>query len=214
MMTGDCRLTAMAIAADVGVDDVLADATPVRKLTFVRDRQSAGERIAMCGDGTNDAPALAQADLAIVMNTGTTVAKDAGDMIDLDSNPAKFIQIVETGRQMRKARRLLATFSISTDLTKYFLILGAAVATSCPHFHALNVMRLASPFSAILSAGVFGALFVMIQIPLALVGVKSLPLGAVMLPRRNLLIYGLGGMLTCFVGIKVIDMGLVLTHLA
>lgn len=213
MVTGDNRLTAMAIAADVGVDDFLAEATPGRKLELIRRLQKEGRRVAMCGDGKNDAPALAQADLAVVMNTGTPLAKDVGDMVDLDSNPAKFIQIAQTGRQVLKTRRVLTTFSIATEIGKYLVILGAALSTSLPQLYAFDVMRLASPSSAILSAAVFGSLYVMILALLALRRAKTSPTGAVELPRRSLLFYGLGGILIPFASIKVIDTGLALMHL-
>jgi potassium-transporting ATPase ATP-binding subunit len=213
MITGDNKLTAAAIAAEAGVDDFLAEATPEAKLTLIRAHQAEGKLVAMTGDGTNDAPALAQADVAVAMNTGTQAAKEAGNMVDLDSNPTKLIEVVETGKQMLMTRGSLTTFSIANDVAKYFAIIPAAFATTYPQLNALNVMRLASPFSAILSAVIFNALIIVALIPLALKGVKYRPLGAALLLRRNLLIYGLGGIVIPFLGIKLIDLGLVLTHL-
>jgi K+-transporting ATPase ATPase B chain len=213
MITGDNPLTAAAIAAESGVDDFLAEATPEAKLRLIRAHQSEGRLVAMTGDGTNDAPALAQADVAVAMNTGTQAAKEAGNMVDLDSNPTKLIEVVETGKQMLMTRGSLTTFSIANDVAKYFAIIPAAFATTYPQLDALNVMHLASPFSAILSAVIFNALIIVILIPLALKGVKYRPLGAAVLLRRNLLVYGLGGILIPFVGIKLIDLGLVWTHL-
>jgi K+-transporting ATPase ATPase B chain len=213
MITGDNPLTAAAIAAESGVDDFLAEATPEAKLRLIRAHQAAGRLVAMTGDGTNDAPALAQADVAVAMNTGTQAAKEAGNMVDLDSNPTKLIEVVETGKQMLMTRGSLTTFSIANDVAKYFAIIPAAFATTYPQLDALNVMRLASPFSAILSAVIFNALIIVCLIPLALKGVKYRPLGAAVLLRRNLLIYGLGGIVIPFAGIKLIDLGLVLTHL-
>ncbi|MDB6091997.1 MAG: K+-transporting ATPase, subunit [Gammaproteobacteria bacterium] len=213
MITGDNPLTAAAIAAEAGVDDFLAEATPEAKLTLIRQHQAEGRLVAMTGDGTNDAPALAQADVAVAMNTGTQAAKEAGNMVDLDSNPTKLIEVVETGKQMLMTRGSLTTFSIANDIAKYFAIIPAAFATTYPQLNALNVMGLASPFSAILSAVIFNALIIVILIPLALKGVKYRPLGAALLLRRNLLIYGLGGILIPFAGIKLIDLTLVMTHL-
>ena len=213
MITGDNPLTAAAIAAEAGVDDFLAQATPEAKLKLIREYQAGGRLVAMTGDGTNDAPALAQADVAVAMNTGTQAAKEAGNMVDLDSNPTKLIEIVETGKQMLMTRGALTTFSIANDVAKYFAIIPAAFATTYPQLDALNVMRLASPFSAILSAVIFNALIIVVLIPLALKGVKYRPLGAAVLLRRNLLVYGLGGILIPFAGIKLIDMGLAWTHL-
>ena len=213
MITGDNKLTAAAIAAEAGVDDFLAEATPEAKLKLIREHQADGRLVAMTGDGTNDAPALAQADVAVAMNTGTQAAKEAGNMVDLDSNPTKLIEVVETGKQMLMTRGSLTTFSIANDVAKYFAIIPAAFATTYPQLDALNVMRLASPFSAILSAVIFNALVIVVLIPLALKGVRYRPLGAAVLLRRNLLIYGLGGIIVPFVGIKLIDWGLVLTHL-
>ena len=206
MITGDNALTAAAIAAEAGVDDFLAEATPEAKLKLIRAHQAEGRLVAMTGDGTNDAPALAQADVAVAMNTGTQAAKEAGNMVDLDSNPTKLIEIVETGKQMLMTRGALTTFSIANDVAKYFAIIPAAFAMTYPELGALNVMHLASPRSAILSAVIFNALIIVILIPLALKGVKYRPLGAGPLLRRNLLIYGLGGILVPFPGIKLIDM--------
>jgi K+-transporting ATPase ATPase B chain len=213
MITGDNPLTAAAIAAEAGVDDFLAEATPEAKLGLIRSHQAEGRLVAMTGDGTNDAPALAQADVAVAMNTGTQAAKEAGNMVDLDSNPTKLIEVVETGKQMLMTRGSLTTFSIANDIAKYFAIIPAAFASTYPQLNALNVMGLASPFSAILSAVIFNALIIVFLIPLALKGVKYRPLGAAVLLRRNLLIYGLGGIIIPFAGIKLIDVGLVLAHL-
>jgi K+-transporting ATPase ATPase B chain len=213
MITGDNPLTAAAIAAEAGVDDFLAEATPEAKLRLIREHQSQGRLVAMTGDGTNDAPALAQADVAVAMNTGTQAAKEAGNMVDLDSNPTKLIEVVETGKQMLMTRGSLTTFSIANDVAKYFAIIPAAFASTYPQLDALNVMRLASPFSAILSAVIFNAVIIVFLIPLALKGVKYRALGAAALLRRNLLVYGLGGILVPFAGIKLIDMGLTLGRL-
>ena len=206
MVTGDNRLTAAAIAAEAGVDDFLAEATPEAKLTTIRAHQAEGKLVAMTGDGTNDAPALAQADVAVAMNTGTQAAKEAGNMVDLDSNPTKLIEIVEIGKQMLMTRGSLTTFSIANDVAKYFAIIPAAFATTYPALNALNVMHLATPASAIMSAVIFNALIIVLLIPLALKGVKYRPLGASILLRRNLVIYGLGGIIVPFIGIKLIDM--------
>ncbi|HLX03547.1 MAG TPA: potassium-transporting ATPase subunit KdpB, partial [Trinickia sp.] len=206
MVTGDNRLTAAAIAAEAGVDDFLAEATPEAKLTTIRAHQAEGRLVAMTGDGTNDAPALAQADVAVAMNTGTQAAKEAGNMVDLDSNPTKLIEIVEIGKQMLMTRGSLTTFSIANDVAKYFAIIPAAFATTYPQLRVLDVMHLSSPSSAILSAVIFNALIIVALIPLALKGVKYRPLGAASLLRRNLLIYGLGGILLPFPCIKLIDM--------
>ena len=214
MITGDNPLTAAAIAAESGVDGFLAEATPEAKLKLIREHQAAGKLVAMTGDGTNDAPALAQADVAVAMNTGTQAAKEAGNMVDLDSNPTKLIEVVETGKQMLMTRGALTTFSIANDVAKYFAIIPAAFVTTYPQLNALNVMRLASPYSAILSAIIFNALIIVALIPLALKGVRYRPLGAATLLRRNLLIYGLGGIIVPFIGIKLVDVMLVLTHLA
>jgi K+-transporting ATPase ATPase B chain len=213
MITGDNKLTAAAIAAEAGVDDFLAEATPEAKLQLIRAHQAEGRLVAMTGDGTNDAPALAQADVAVAMNTGTQAAKEAGNMVDLDSNPTKLIEVVETGKQMLMTRGSLTTFSIANDVAKYFAIIPAAFATTYPQLNALNVMHLASPFSAILSAVIFNALIIIFLIPLALKGVRYRPLGAAVLLRRNLLVYGVGGVIVPFVGIKIIDVGLTLVHL-
>ena len=210
MITGDNRLTAAAIAAEAGVDDFLAEATPEAKLALIRDYQAKGQLVAMTGDGTNDAPALAQADVAVAMNTGTQAAKEAGNMVDLDSNPTKLIEIVETGKQMLMTRGALTTFSIANDLAKYFAIIPAAFVSTYPQLSALNVMGLTSPSSAILSAVIFNALIIVFLIPLALKGVAYRAVGAAALLRRNLLIYGLGGVLVPFIGIKLIDMVLAL----
>ncbi len=209
MITGDNRLTAAAIAAEAGVDDFLAEATPEAKLKLIREHQTQGRLVAMTGDGTNDAPALAQADVAVAMNTGTQAAKEAGNMVDLDSNPTKLIEIVEIGKQLLMTRGALTTFSITNDVSKYFAIIPAAFATTYPQLDALNIMHLATPASAILSAVVFNALIIIALIPLALTGVRYRPVGAARLLRDNLLIYGLGGVIAPFIGIKLIDMALV-----
>ena len=206
MVTGDNKLTAAAIAAEAGVDDFLAEATPEQKLALIRDYQSQGKLVAMTGDGTNDAPALAQADVAVAMNSGTQAAKEAGNMVDLDSNPTKLIEVVETGKQMLMTRGSLTTFSIANDIAKYFAIIPAAFVTTYPQLAALNVMHLASPNSAVLSAVIFNALVIIFLIPLALKGVKYRAVGAALLLRRNLAVYGLGGVIVPFVGIKLIDM--------
>ena len=206
MITGDNRLTAAAIAAEAGVDDFLAEATPEAKLKLIREHQSAGRLVAMTGDGTNDAPALAQADVAVAMNTGTQAAKEAGNMVDLDSNPTKLIEVVETGKQMLMTRGALTTFSIANDVAKYFAIIPAAFVTTYPALAALNVMGLATPSSAIMSAVIFNALIIVALIPLALKGVKYRPIGASVLLRNNLLVYGVGGVIVPFIGIKLIDM--------
>ncbi len=213
MITGDNKLTAAAIAAEAGVDDFLAEATPEAKLKLIREHQAQGRLVAMTGDGTNDAPALAQADVAVAMNTGTQAAKEAGNMVDLDSNPTKLIEIVETGKQMLMTRGSLTTFSIANDVAKYFAIIPAAFATTYPALGALNVMGLATPSSAILSAVIFNALIIIALVPLALKGVKYRAIGANVLLRNNLLIYGLGGIVVPFIGIKLIDMVLVGLHL-
>jgi K+-transporting ATPase ATPase B chain len=205
MVTGDNRLTAAAIAAEAGVDDFLAEATPEQKLALIRQHQGEGRLVAMTGDGTNDAPALAQADVAVAMNSGTQAAKEAGNMVDLDSNPTKLIEVVETGKQMLMTRGSLTTFSIANDVAKYFAIVPAAFVTTYPQLQALNVMGLASPNSAILSAVIFNALIIVFLIPLALKGVRYRPLGAAVLLRNNLLVYGLGGVIVPFIGIKMID---------
>jgi len=214
MITGDNRLTAAAIAAEAGVDDFLAEATPEDKLKLIRQYQAEGRLVAMTGDGTNDAPALAQADVAVAMNSGTQAAKEAGNMVDLDSNPTKLLEIVETGKALLMTRGSLTTFSIANDVAKYFAIIPAIFVTTYPQLAALNVMRLGSPSSAILSAVIFNALIIMFLIPLALKGVKYRAVGAAVLLRRNLLIYGVGGLIVPFIGIKAIDLLLVALHLA
>ncbi|CAN5405661.1 potassium-transporting ATPase subunit KdpB [soil metagenome] len=213
MITGDNKLTAAAIAAEAGVDDFLAEATPEAKLKLIRDYQGEGRLVAMTGDGTNDAPALAQADVAVAMNTGTQAAKEAGNMVDLDSNPTKLLEIVETGKQLLMTRGSLTTFSIANDVAKYFAIIPAAFATTYPQLKALDIMGLHSPSSAILAAVIFNAIIIIFLIPLALKGVKYRPIGAAALLRRNVLIYGLGGLVVPFIGIKLIDVLLTLTHL-
>jgi len=213
MITGDNPLTAAAIAAEAGVDDFLAQATPEAKLKLIRDYQAGGRLVAMTGDGTNDAPALAQADVAVAMNTGTQAAKEAGNMVDLDSNPTKLIEIVRIGKQMLMTRGSLTTFSIANDVAKYFAIIPAAFAVTYPQLGLLNVMRLHTPQSAILSAVIFNALVIVALIPLALRGVGYRPLGAGAVLRRNLMVYGVGGILVPFAGIKLIDLFLVASHL-
>ncbi|MBP9101314.1 MAG: potassium-transporting ATPase subunit KdpB [Nitrosomonas sp.] len=205
MITGDNRLTAAAIAAEAGVDDFLAEAKPEDKLKLIREYQAQGRLVAMTGDGTNDAPALAQADVAVAMNSGTQAAKEAGNMVDLDSNPTKLIEIVETGKQMLMTRGALTTFSVANDVAKYFAIIPAAFATTYPQLKMLDIMHLNTPSSAILSAVIFNAIIIVFLIPLALKGVKYQALGAASLLRKNLLIYGLGGLLVPFIGIKLID---------
>jgi K+-transporting ATPase ATPase B chain len=206
MITGDNRLTAAAIAAEAGVDDFQAESTPETKLALIRRYQSEGHLVAMCGDGTNDAPALAQADVAVAMNTGTQAAKEAGNMVDLDSNPTKLIEVVDIGKQMLVTRGALTTFSIANDVSKYFAIIPAAFAATYPALDALNIMRLSTPQSAILSAVIFNAIIIPALVPLALRGVKTRASTAAALLRRNLLIYGLGGLVLPFPGIKLIDM--------
>jgi K+-transporting ATPase ATPase B chain len=213
MITGDNKLTAAAIAAEAGVDDFLAEATPEAKLKMIRDYQAEGRLVAMTGDGTNDAPALAQADVAVAMATGTQAAKEAGNMVDLDSNPTKLLEVVETGKQLLMTRGSLTTFSIANDVAKYFAIIPAMFVTTYPQLGALNVMRLASPSSAILSAVIFNAIIIIFLIPLALKGVQYRAIGAAALLRRNVLIYGLGGLIVPFIGIKLIDLLLVAVHL-
>jgi len=214
MITGDNPLTAATIAAEAGVDDFLAEATPEMKLNLIREEQAKGKLVAMTGDGTNDAPALAQADVAIAMNTGTQAAREAGNMVDLDSNPTKLLEVVEVGKQLLMTRGCLTTFSISNDVAKYFAILPAMFVPVFPQISPLNVMGLASPESAILSAVIFNALIIVLLIPLALKGVRYQPLGAAALLRRSLLIYGLGGVIAPFVGIKLIDLLLAFTGMA
>jgi potassium-transporting ATPase ATP-binding subunit len=213
MITGDNPLTAAAIAQEAGVDDFLAQATPETKMKLIRDQQTGGRLVAMTGDGTNDAPALAQADVGVAMNTGTQAAKEAGNMVDLDSNPTKLIEVVEVGKQLLITRGALTTFSIANDVAKYFAIIPAVFVITFPQLQALNVMRLATPDSAVLSAVIFNALIIVALIPLALRGVKYRPLGAATILRRNLLIYGVGGIILPFIGIKLIDLLLVLLHL-
>ncbi|MCC7217934.1 MAG: potassium-transporting ATPase subunit KdpB [Burkholderiales bacterium] len=214
MVTGDNRLTAASIAAEAGVDDFLAEATPEAKLKLIRDVQAEGKLVAMTGDGTNDAPALAQADVAVVMNSGTQAAKEAGNMVDLDSNPTKLIEIVEIGKQLLMTRGALTTFSIANDVAKYFAIIPAAFASTYPVLGTLNVMGLATPASAIMSAVIFNALIIPALIPLALAGVRYRPVGAAQALRTNMLVYGVGGVLLPFVGIKAIDLVLVALRLA
>jgi K+-transporting ATPase ATPase B chain len=221
MVTGDNRLTAAKIAQEAGVDDFLAEATPERKLELIRAEQAEGRLVAMTGDGTNDAPALAQADVGVAMNTGTQAAREAGNMVDLDSNPTKLIEIVEVGKQLLITRGALTTFSIANDVAKYFAILPAifvatyAAAGDAPGpLDALNVMRLGSPESAVISAVVFNALIIPLLVPLALRGVRYRAVGATALLRRNLLVYGLGGLIAPFVGIKLIDLAVSLLGLA
>jgi potassium-transporting ATPase ATP-binding subunit len=213
MITGDNPLTAAAIAAEAGVDDFLAQATPEKKLALIREYQTGGRLVAMTGDGTNDAPALAQADVAVAMNTGTQPAREAANMIDLESNPTKLIEIVEIGKQLLMTRGSLTTFSIANDVSKYFAIIPAAFASTYPQLGVLNIMRLATPESAILSAVIFNALIIIMLIPLALKGVPYRAVGAARLLRDNLLIYGVGGLIVPFIGIKLIDMLLVALHL-
>jgi K+-transporting ATPase ATPase B chain len=213
MITGDNPLTAAAIAAEAGVDDFLAEATPEEKLALIRKEQAGGRMVAMTGDGTNDAPALAQADVGLAMNTGTQAAKEAGNLIDLDSNPTKLIELVEIGKQLLITRGSLTTFSIANDVAKYFAIIPAMFIVTYPELNALNVMRLHSSTSAILSAVIFNALIIIALIPLALRGVQYRPAGAAAILRRNFIIYGIGGVIVPFIGIKLIDMILVLLHL-
>ena len=213
MITGDNKLTAAAIAAEAGVDDFLAEATPEAKLALIREYQSEGRLVAMTGDGTNDAPALAQADVAVAMNSGTQAAKEAGNMVDLDSNPTKLLEVVETGKQLLMTRGSLTTFSIANDVAKYFAIIPAAFATTYPQLKALDIMGLHSPSSAVLAAVIFNAIIIIFLIPLALKGVTYRAIGAAALLRRNVLIYGLGGLVVPFIGIKLIDMLLAAVHL-
>ena len=213
MITGDNPLTAAAIAAEAGVDDFLAQATPEDKLKLLKEEQAAGHLVAMTGDGTNDAPALAQADVGVAMNTGTQAAKEAGNMVDLDSNPTKLIEVVEIGKQLLMTRGALTTFSIANDVAKYFAIIPAMLVATFPVIAPLNVMKLASPYSAILSAVIFNAVIIIILIPLALKGVKFRALPAAVILRRNLLIYGVGGVIIPFIGIKLIDIAVNLFHL-
>ena len=214
MITGDNPTTAAAIAAEAGVDDFLAQATPEDKLKLIRDEQAKGKLVAMCGDGTNDAPALAQADVGVAMNTGTQAAREAGNMVDLDSNPTKLIEVVEIGKQLLMTRGSLTTFSIANDVAKYFAIIPAMFVAFYPQLQALNIMNLSTPQSAILSAIIFNALIIIALIPLALKGVRYRPIGAGPLLRRNLLIYGVGGVIIPFIGIKAIDLLVTALHLA
>ncbi len=214
MITGDNPLTAAAIAKEAGVDDFLAEAKPEDKLALIRRQQAAGHLVAMTGDGTNDAPALAQADVGVAMNTGTQAAKEAGNMVDLDSNPTKLIEVVEIGKQLLMTRGALTTFSVANDVAKYFAIIPAMLMVTFPQIAPLNIMRLASPESAILSAVIFNALIIVALIPLALKGIQFRPLGAAAVLRRNLLIYGLGGVIVPFIGIKLIDLIVAALHLA
>jgi potassium-transporting ATPase ATP-binding subunit len=214
MITGDNPTTAAAIAAEAGVDDFLAQATPEHKLKLIRDEQANGKLVAMCGDGTNDAPALAQADVGVAMNTGTQAAREAGNMVDLDSNPTKLIEVVEIGKQLLMTRGALTTFSIANDVAKYFAIIPAMFLAFYPQLQALNIMNLSTPQSAILSAIIFNALIIIALIPLALKGVRYRPIGAGPLLRRNLLIYGVGGVIIPFIGIKAIDLLVTALHLA
>ncbi|HQT38017.1 MAG TPA: potassium-transporting ATPase subunit KdpB [Acidocella sp.] len=213
MVTGDNRVTAAAIAAEAGVDDFIAEATPQDKLDYIRKVQADGRLVAMCGDGTNDAPALAQADVGVAMQTGTQAAREAGNMVDLDSDPTKLIEIVEIGKQLLITRGALTTFSIANDISKYFAILPAIFVATYPQLEALNIMQLKTPESAILSAVIFNALIIVVLVPLALRGVQFRPIGAAALLRRNLLIYGLGGIIAPFIGIKAIDMLLGVFHI-
>jgi potassium-transporting ATPase ATP-binding subunit len=213
MITGDNPLTAAAIAAEAGVDDFLAEATPEDKMTLIRREQAGGRLVAMTGDGTNDAPALAQADVAVAMNTGTQAAKEAGNLIDLDSNPTKLIEVVEIGKQLLITRGALTTFSIANDVAKYFAIIPAMFVATYPVLQALNVMRLHSAQSAILASVIFNALIIIALIPLALRGVRYRPAPAAVILRRNLWIYGVGGIIVPFIGIKAIDVVLVVLRL-
>ena len=214
MITGDNPLTAAAIAAESGVDDFLAQATPQDKLALIREEQSKGKLVAMCGDGTNDAPALAQSDVGVAMNTGTMAAREAGNMVDLDSDPTKLIEIVAIGKQLLMTRGALTTFSIANDVAKYFAIIPAMFAAFYPELGVLNVMHLQTPESAILSAIIFNALIIIALIPLSLRGVTYRPAGAASILRRNLLIYGLGGIIVPFIGIKLIDLAVTAIGLA
>jgi K+-transporting ATPase ATPase B chain len=205
MVTGDNPVTAAAIASEAGVDDFIAEATPEDKLRYIRAEQTNGRLIAMCGDGTNDAPALAQADVGVAMQTGTQPAREAGNMVDLDSDPTKLIEVVEIGKQLLMTRGSLTTFSIANDVAKYFAIIPALFVVTYPELQALNVMQLSTPHSAILSAVIFNALIIVALIPLALKGITYRPQGAAAVLRRNLLIYGVGGLIIPFIGIKLVD---------
>jgi len=213
MVTGDNPLTAKAIAEQAGVDDYIAEAKPEDKLEYIRKEQRAGRLIAMMGDGTNDAPALAQADIGVAMNSGTQAAKEAGNMVDLDSDPTKLIEVIEIGKQLLMTRGALTTFSIANDVAKYFAILPAMFMLAIPQLAALNIMRLATPGSAILSALIFNAVIIPLLIPIAIKGIKYRPMGADSILRRNLLVYGLGGVIAPFAGIKLIDLALGMTGL-
>ena len=214
MITGDNKLTAAAIAQEAGVDDFLAEAKPEDKLALIRKEQAKGKLVAMTGDGTNDAPALAQADVGLAMNAGTQAAKEAGNMVDLDSNPTKLIEVVEIGKQMLITRGALTTFSVANDVAKYFAIIPAMFAGAFPVLQALNIMALKTPESAILSAVIFNALIIVALVPLALRGVQYRPMGASALLRWNLLVYGVGGIIAPFIGIKLIDMMITSLHWA
>jgi K+-transporting ATPase ATPase B chain len=214
MITGDNPLTAAAIGAEAGVDDFLAEATPEKKLEWIRKEQAEGHLVAMCGDGTNDAPALAQADIGVAMNDGTQAAREAANIVDLDSDPTKLMEVVRIGKQLLISRGALTTFSIANDVAKYFAILPALFVAAYPSLQALNVMGLASPQSAVLSAVIFNALIIIALIPLAVRGVHYVPSSAAALLRRNLMIYGLGGLIVPFVGIKLIDVIVAALHLA
>jgi K+-transporting ATPase ATPase B chain len=214
MITGDNPLTAAVIAREAGVDDFLAEAKPKDKMDLIKREQAKGKLVAMTGDGTNDAPALAQADVGVAMNTGTQAAKEAGNMVDLDSNPTKLIEIVEIGKQLLMTRGALTTFSIANDVAKYFAIIPAMFAGVFPVLNALNVMHLGTPHSAILSAVIFNAIIIIALIPLALRGVKYQPMSAQALLRRNLIVYGIGGIIVPFIGIKIIDLAINGLHLA
>jgi potassium-transporting ATPase ATP-binding subunit len=213
MITGDNRLTAAKIAEESGVDDFLAEATPEAKLALIKEQQAQGRMVAMTGDGTNDAPALAQADVGVTMNTGTQAAREAGNMVDLDSNPTKLLEVVEIGKQLLMTRGALTTFSIANDVAKYFAIVPALFAGTLPWLKGMDIMNLHSPTSAILSAVIFNAVIIPLLIPIALRGVKYTPLGADALLRRNLLIWGFGGVVLPFLGIKLIDMIMVAGHM-
>jgi len=213
MVTGDNRLTAATIAREAGVDDFVAESKPEDKIGLIRGEQAEGKLVAMTGDGTNDAPALAQADVGMAMNSGTQAAKEAGNMVDLDNNPTKLIEVVAIGKQLLITRGALTTFSIANDVAKYFAILPAMFSHQFPQLNALNVMRLSTPHSAVLSAVIFNAVIIVALIPLALRGVKYRPIGAAAVLRRNLLIYGLGGVILPFIGIKICDLILTVLHL-
>jgi K+-transporting ATPase ATPase B chain len=213
MITGDNPVTAASIASEAGVDDFIAEATPEDKLRYIRGEQAHGRLIAMCGDGTNDAPALAQADVGVAMQSGTQAAREAGNMVDLDSDPTKLIEVVEIGKQLLMTRGSLTTFSIANDVAKYFAIIPAIFVSFYPQLQVLNIMSLSTPQSAILSAIIFNALIIIALIPLALKGVQYRPIGAAALLRRNLMVYGLGGIVLPFIGIKAIDLAVTALHL-